>query len=477
MVLLFSLAFGQFAMGATYYIDYQSGSDSNPGTSPTAPWKLAPGMTGFSGKYTHQPGDVFLFKGGVTWPASVLPLNILYSGRPDAHDQYRADMSWYAGRAWSYPVFDGGGSKMGIYALDKDYFIIDSLKIVNNGNGVLSGDNGMAFVRCSNYAIRNCHIQPNTISAIANGMSPLRDTENVEISGNLIMDALKLLTFGGNQYRSTNNIRIFNNRFSGSTQGNIGQYHTNGIHIFGYTPTTKIPHEKGYSFNNVYIYNNVFDGNWRYGATAYIYFGEGVNNAWIFNNVLSFDNTTSDAKSYMFSPGAIYILTSDNIRIYNNTISSAGLYAYNSGIKTGIALQNASRIDIRNNLMAYVENGIIITETCRDYFSDSNFFFIRPSGGRVGIAGSIWARTLAEWQKAGFDINSKEGDPKFMNDTAPPMDLRLKSESPALASGENLSQIFSTDILSRSRPFRGKWTIGAYEGTGIYPPSGLRVIP
>jgi hypothetical protein len=72
---LFLLLVGSFALllvatpakasAATYYIDYSAGSDVNNGTSKTTPWQHAPGMTGFSGRYTHQAGDHFIFKGGV----------------------------------------------------------------------------------------------------------------------------------------------------------------------------------------------------------------------------------------------------------------------------------------------------------------------------------------------------------------------------------------------------------------------------
>lgn len=32
------------ASGATYYVDYASGSDANNGTAKATPWKRAPGM-------------------------------------------------------------------------------------------------------------------------------------------------------------------------------------------------------------------------------------------------------------------------------------------------------------------------------------------------------------------------------------------------------------------------------------------------
>src|SRR5437899_3022893 len=92
------------ASAATHYIDFTSGFDSSSGTSKTAPWRLAPGMRGFTGAYTHSSGDVFIFKGGVTWPASVLPLTISSSGSPGNVDTYTTDHTWFSGASWSQPI-------------------------------------------------------------------------------------------------------------------------------------------------------------------------------------------------------------------------------------------------------------------------------------------------------------------------------------------------------------------------------------
>src|SRR5437870_340435 len=74
LILFGVVAFAAHASAATYYVDFVNGADSNTGTAKAAAWKLAPGMNGFAGTYAHSPGDVFIFKGGVTWPAAVLPL-------------------------------------------------------------------------------------------------------------------------------------------------------------------------------------------------------------------------------------------------------------------------------------------------------------------------------------------------------------------------------------------------------------------
>src|SRR5579862_904931 len=93
--------------GRTFYIDYASGSNSNPGTK-ASPWKSHPYMQAGAGctgggtapAYSHQAGDHFIFKGGVTWPAACFTLDIRAGGNSGAQDYYGVDQSWYSGGAW-----------------------------------------------------------------------------------------------------------------------------------------------------------------------------------------------------------------------------------------------------------------------------------------------------------------------------------------------------------------------------------------
>ena len=75
------------AFGATHYVDYTTGSDSNNGTSTSTPWKHAPGMqgltpsgsstgdgcTGNCASYTPAAGDFIILKGGTVWPYTTMP--------------------------------------------------------------------------------------------------------------------------------------------------------------------------------------------------------------------------------------------------------------------------------------------------------------------------------------------------------------------------------------------------------------------
>ncbi len=118
------------ASAATYYIDYASGNDANNGLTTSTPWKNAPGMDGFTASYSHSAGDIFIFKGGVTWNSSALPLTIGYSGTSGNVDTYTTDESWYSGGSWSQPIFDLEKTKMTGKILDtKDYIKIDEANL------------------------------------------------------------------------------------------------------------------------------------------------------------------------------------------------------------------------------------------------------------------------------------------------------------------------------------------------------------
>jgi hypothetical protein len=104
--------------GRTFYIDYAGGSNSNSGASNSAPWKTHPYMqtsaactgTGTAPAYSHQAGDRFIFKGGVTWPAACFGMLVSAGGSSSsAMDYHGVDVSWFAGASFTRPVFDLAG--------------------------------------------------------------------------------------------------------------------------------------------------------------------------------------------------------------------------------------------------------------------------------------------------------------------------------------------------------------------------------
>ena len=120
------------ASGATYYIDWVSGLDSNNGTSINTPWKRHPFMRGWTGSYSHVAGDRYIFKGGVTWPGSCWRMDITVGGSAAKYDYYGVTNNWFTGASWSRPIFDGTGSTFeAIMIRQVKYVFIESFEIIN----------------------------------------------------------------------------------------------------------------------------------------------------------------------------------------------------------------------------------------------------------------------------------------------------------------------------------------------------------
>jgi hypothetical protein len=95
-----------------YYIS-QAGSDSNTqaqAMSNATPWKHAPFMHSFTGKYSHTAGDCFIFRGGDTWASSDYFVITSAGTSAGNTDYYGIDQTWYVGSAWARPIFDIQGT-------------------------------------------------------------------------------------------------------------------------------------------------------------------------------------------------------------------------------------------------------------------------------------------------------------------------------------------------------------------------------
>lgn len=97
---------GGSAVAATYYVDFDAGSDDRPGASPEAAFKHSPGDAEATGKAAAAklaPGDTVLFKGGVHYRGIV---TVAASGTADKPITYLGDAGgkFGAGKA----VIEGG---------------------------------------------------------------------------------------------------------------------------------------------------------------------------------------------------------------------------------------------------------------------------------------------------------------------------------------------------------------------------------
>lgn len=99
---LFFAVFCGTATAATYYVDFDSGSDSNNGISTATPWKHCPGdpnATAAAG-IVLSPGDTVNFKGGVRYRGRI---QVTAGGTSASRIIYNGNSGWGVGKA----IIDG----------------------------------------------------------------------------------------------------------------------------------------------------------------------------------------------------------------------------------------------------------------------------------------------------------------------------------------------------------------------------------
>jgi parallel beta-helix repeat protein len=441
---LLLLAFPVLGNAATYYIDYASGSDANPGTQ-AAPWKLAPGMAGFSGNYAHQAGDVFVFKGGVTWPSTALPLTVVGSGTSASSDVYKSDKSWFAGSAFTKPIFDGAHNGRLLWsAADKSWVIVDGLEFDNVGvANVQSSDYGMSWNRCAHFAVQNSTFRTYSwIGMFLEWTGQSGTWSDVKITGNDLSNvSMAIVAATGAANAVVDAVEISQNAIHDLSSKMVGTVHGDGIHVWGNST------DASQYFTNLRIDGNLFYGDFSgsAGMTADIFIEDATSNALIYNNVASYTNTGSNDNF-----GAL-------INMHNHTGGTGGFKIFSNTLilgsrPYGIFVQSAPNTVVANNIIYSGSQGVALSSssgTSIDYEDDTS---VSPSPGPHGIT----------------------SNPDFVSTT----DFHLQPASPALQAGENLSQYATVDKDNQPRPSSGAWAIGAYQG-GLQapaPPTNVRII-
>lgn len=460
---------------AKYYIDWQTGTDTNPGTSITQPWKRHPFMAGFSGSYSHSPGYGFIFKGGVSWPNSCFRMDVPLGGTSEQQrDYYGIDKSWFSGSSWSRPIFDMQSQQTTkvfnqvIYIENRvSYVTFDNIEIVNfywagpqsYGNALMIFFPGAQYITFSNlyvhawthatYAagtrddlkvfvglntspynvdsvIENCEITglPNgTDSGMATigGIPSIHDCIIHDMSNGILSSGL------------SGHHLIFNNTIYNINQSFDPAAHENGIETFGpaviynnvihnvqhgvvilTTPTGQNPGDPhGYD----YIYNNL-----------------------IYGNLFSIPAIQIDENQDPISSGAY---------VFNNTLQSSGAALCVRLIDRGTGAFNT--VSIRNNhfITEYSTPICINSSGCANATNlivDHNLLQSNSAACAAGYSAS-----------QGYSPTSSTG--------------------PTVDTGTDLSSLFSFDLRYVVRPQGSSWDIGVYEyGFSLSPPTNLRII-
>jgi len=452
LVLISLLCIPTLAAATTYYVDFVGGDDSNSGTSKSTPWKRCPGMVGFAGSYTHAAGDIFTFKGGVTWPSAVLPLTIGYSGTSGNIDEYTVDETWYSGGSWTRPTFDAEQTddKL-IINTNRDYIKFNQLNLINPANQV-ADTNPMFTIYSSNYVtVQNSRIDGSGGAGDANGFW-LRDVSYVTIDNNYIEarrstqnpDCILVTPW----WNLGKHLVIKNNELTSS--GSVGG--ADGIHIDMHNASN--PGESNQDncgpitiednnfhdnsgkwsiiiiggINDLTIQRNIFHGYKDNGGVIAFHQGnqtDGDGIEYYFENVLVCNNLfyKITATTWEGWSGSVMINLDDdsggagNNRIYNNTFYQDGSYP---GLQAGIrwVVSSSTKWSIKNNIFVGLKysihsyigvSPILATITHNCFYNNEN----DPHMGNSYVT----------------------GDPKFVD--AANDDFHLQADSPCKGTGES----------------------------------------
>jgi hypothetical protein len=262
--------------------------------------------------------------------------------------------------------------------------------------------------------------------------------------------------------------------------GSSGQYHHDGLHLWAYCSDGG-SYCAGTYWNNVYVYNNHFYGNWgAINTTAHIFFEENIHNAWVFNNW--FDCTQSGDQC----DSAAAYLQGTNISSVNNTLVGSGSSQPTALHFMGgpnVVNQNnvISTAQVTTNIAATDESGVNATSISA---LDHNVYMNGESSPWVWKANFI--NQLASWQAASGEKNAVYAANSTVNLPAG----TLQAGSPAIGAGANLYSTCNgqpnpgvgalcSDANGNPRPTSGAWDAGAYSyntDPPPNPPTGLTAV-
>jgi len=505
------LFLGVNANAATYYVDQTAGNDTANGTSPSTPWKNAPGMSTWSGSKSLAPGDIVNFDRGDTWSVSggsqgfYLVGGVTYIGdtwgtgtraRIRATSGFDAGVVRFRDHATSPTVFQG--------------FEVDANSQVANGIDINTGFwqlmNG-ATKRVKNCIVHHVYSQQNQGQyrygiIVSNHGGTGGYAENVEILDNVVRDISRdaIGLYPGDENANT---RIKNMLVRGNEVYNTGQDPGyccgSGVLIKGYVVDATVEYNYVHNVKGASIFVNSNESN---------HFGNGPSNIHIRHNIVT--NTTqngailvydgsggTDPKDLKIYGNIVYNSTVNaglllhgnlngaiSLRVYNNTFYNAPVHVESSGA-------NYTTFEFKNNIVYYT-GGVPFTDPGQKVTSHSNNIF-SGSGTVVTSGGANYTASNVTT----YEASASGANPLFKNaaslpvgfsgaygiNLAPSTDgLSVQAASFAVDRGAILVSPYNGSINSLTRSAATGWDIGAYEsgsGGGEAPlaPTNLRIVP
>jgi parallel beta-helix repeat protein len=480
---------------STYYVDFGSGSDTNPGTSTATPWRHSPGdanATGIPSGTTLHPGDTVVFKGGVQYTGT---LSLTFSGSGGSPITYDGNSAGTFGAGQA--IIDGNGVNGGVFTLNSvTYVTINYLEIRNatgvNGNGIIDRTGS------THITVSNCKIHDTGNSSI-DAADPHGGGPGGETGGNISTSGGSYWTITGNLlYNSFNGcIALWPASYCTISNNEITDKTAWGVRITGGTGNSIFNNK----FHDIYWYD------WSTGYSIHTDFifinpeGPAVTNTSIYNNFFYNNYTFTDNAGSAMINAECDGADVQNLYIYNNVFFNAHDY---------MTIEFGSNNGNLSGVVVY-ENSVWTTSTFCDIWPNGHTIGITIANNAITAYGALYQATLtgvtlvannncynpvygnfvsntgqsfAQWKALGYDATSLNADPQFVSvgtKTAPAINawnMQLQPSSPCISAGAALGSPFNMDIVGATRS--AAWDVGAYQGvgSGTPPPSaptGLRI--
>jgi parallel beta-helix repeat protein len=421
---------GGTASAATYYVA-TTGSDSNNGSS-TAPWQTLQHAV-----ETIAPGDVILVRTG-----TYAGCRIRNSGTPAAPKTLARDVGAAVlintpgpqnSHSSLIEIENGSGSEV-------TDWIVDGLEVAN------SPHHGIDIRITNRITIRNCNVHHSAPSATGTGIF-------------LAFSAHPTLENNDSSFNTEHGIYQSNSADYPTIRGNRSHHNNSaGIHMNGdlssRCPCGTTVRDGIISF--AVVENNVIYENGAAGGSAIN--ADGVDDS-IFRNNLVYQNHASGIS--LFSADGAH--GSSRNKLYNNTfvMASNGRWVVNIPGKGN--KNNPVGNVVKNNILytERVDKGAIAVYSTAAGVLTSDYNVVVDRFSTNG--GTSVTSTLAQWQALGFDVHSliSTASALFV-DPATAM-YQLRTGSPAIDAGTNLSPDVVADIVGVTRPQRTAYDIGCYE--------------
>lgn len=388
--------------GRTFYIDYTSGSNSNPGTQ-AAPWKTHPYMqasaactsTGSAPSYSHQAGDQFIFKGGVSWPAACFNMSVQKGGTNSVRDYYGVDKTWFSGASFTRPLFDmnytvPSGNEVITGAVTTSgfgYITFDNIEIVHQAITIAPGTDQQQAFSFRNYSspsnsplgivISNCYLhdwgvtsqltstnQPNYSAGSISGNVTVDGCEISDANGFHYVNGVRTTAHSGGGIQGvTNNVGVSEVRNSKIHDTMAGCFSVRSCHDNEFYNITQPTGDGGTTIHSqviedddgwgpTHVYNNLIHDIYA-GVVIDVCQGASIYNNIIYNNSNNFGIRLAGGGGSSGNCGSN--ITSNATSVYNNTIDCSGSASVCFGTDSHAGVSVDGNVNLQNNI--WITNG------------------------------------------------------------------------------------------------------------------------